>query len=359
MTVHIRRLASLFGTAIILVCAALRCAALSSPVADAPASGNLPRVRADLAGLNTKLSGLIRRMQAQEHKLGVARVRLDPAALLGTTKQLEAATLSAARQFAPVFGLPYPRTFTSLDCIDAQPALSRLILGQLEQGRLAAEAVNPSVYAFTFILTHLKSGQICSDALTRTLAVSTPIPRRLAQALRAQSRQLAGTVTSMKRAQDKAGLAGMRVSLSRLPRTMQQLAGAALRTVEFVPGVFYLPHHLVNLVKAASARARRSQTSGTTVATRPRLASSIRSVSSGTRPNSRSALHASAGSPPSAPASAPCSVGTFPTSCGRTARTSCAGIRYPGRPDHAGSPCCQRFREFVDEDIRLPILVDG
>jgi len=202
MTVHIRRLASLFGTAIILVCVAL------SPVAraDAPASGNLPRVRADLAGLNTKLSGLIRRMQAQEHKLGVARVRLDPAALLGTTKQLEAATLSTARQFAPVFGLPYPRTFTSLDCIDAQPALSRLILGQLEQGRLAAEAVNPSVYAFTFILTHLKSGQICSDALTRTLAVTTPIPRLLAQALRAQSRQLAGTVTTMKRAQDKAGL---------------------------------------------------------------------------------------------------------------------------------------------------------
>jgi hypothetical protein len=169
-------------------------------------------------------------------------VRLDPAALLGTTKQLEAATLSAARQFAPVFGLPYPRTFTSLDCVDAQPALSRLILGQLEQGRLAAEAVNPSVYAFTFILTHLKSGQICSDALTRTLAVATPIRRRLAQALRAQSRQLAGTVTSMKRAQDKAGLAGMRVSLSRLPRTMQQLAGAALRAVEFVPGVFYLPY---------------------------------------------------------------------------------------------------------------------
>jgi hypothetical protein len=55
MTVHIRRLASFL-----------------SPVAraDAPASGNLPRVRADLAGLNTKLSGLIRRMQARNTSSG-------------------------------------------------------------------------------------------------------------------------------------------------------------------------------------------------------------------------------------------------------------------------------------------------
>ncbi len=236
-TVQIRRLVRWCGAAMVLVCVAL------SPVAraDVPASGNLPRARADLAGLDTKLSRLIRRMQAQERKLGVARVRVDPAALLGTTKQLEAGTLSAARQFAPVFGLPYARTFTSLDCIDAQPALSRAILGQLEQGRLAAGAVDPSVYAFMFILTHLKSGEICSDALRHTLAVTTPIPRGLAQALRAQSRQLVGAITSMEQA-EKAGPAGMRVSLTRLRQTMQQLAGAALRTVAFVPGVFYLPY---------------------------------------------------------------------------------------------------------------------
>lgn len=214
-------------------------ALLSLAGANAPASGNAERVRADLRGLSNRLAVVIKRMEHQQRKVGLARVRVDAAGLLRTMRQLEAAELRAVDQFPRVFGVPYAETFTPLTCVARQLALSQHVLREFARGRLESGRENPNLYPFRFVLGELITAKRCNEALKRKMRINS-VAGASSSDLRGMSKKLAVVIKRMEDEQRTVGPARLRVDAAGLRRTMKELEAVEQHAVRQFPPVFGL-----------------------------------------------------------------------------------------------------------------------
>jgi beta-glucosidase len=226
--------AAVIATAVsVLACGAL----LSLARASTTAGGNLAQARADVSQLDGTLVRLVKRMEGQAQRPGLARVRIDGAALLRTIKGLEVAKLHAVKQFPALLGGPNIQTFIALDCTDSGVALGSNVLLELQGGRFKSRPGRAGTYAFGVVLAYLGKANACAASLARGLAKESSAPHGLVGRLRGLSTAFLGLTRRTKAQQRKADF-----NTRPLLRTLASIEASEMRAVAQLPSVFGLPY---------------------------------------------------------------------------------------------------------------------
>jgi beta-glucosidase-like glycosyl hydrolase len=189
--------ASVIGAgASVLVCEAGF--SLATPTA---AGGSASQVRSDLRPLHDALGRLVKGMQAQQRKLGLAHVRIDARQLISNVASLGGGEARLLEELPAVFGLAYTQTFTPLACVDGQTAIGENVLEQVEHGRLATRRGDPATYSFNRALASVGNAGQCLASLERQLTKASSVAQPLRGQLKAWATQLGRSLKLMRRQQ--------------------------------------------------------------------------------------------------------------------------------------------------------------